>query len=378
MLSYLEASKNLVPIEIYQRGIKYYLEGNVLGFEDLILDYWRLYKVKGKNTYEIKIPILHLTINPDKFNKADIALEQSSSCDCPYFIEYGLCKHIVAVCASLEKEFNDPQKKLNQKTVLDSIFEASEKKIKQEFLSKLDIFMNSSKSQNLTWLEKFIIESKNKENYKEFLSDLQPKFINYLDTFEHEQKMMQILPISMQFGGFSWWQVWKSVITKFLPQNQVKIYISLWRMNLANLFLDFKADFIDNIRNLEENIKLEIIFKLKEDFSNLPEYYISFGIKSQCSTWLKSNLEFFDPLKLLEIVEFKSDWQDEIERLIFRQIQIWSDFLTSNSDYREILETIDKWQKVLGRSDLFEDAIKYLKQNHNKKRRFLSQLEKIL
>jgi hypothetical protein len=221
-------------------------------------------------------------------------------------------------------------------------------------------------------------KSKNKENYKEFLSDLQPKFINYLDTFEHEQKMMQILPISMQFGGFSWWQVWKSVITKFLPQNQVKIYISLWRMNLANLFLDFKADFIDNIRNLEENIKLEIIFKLKEDFSNLPEYYISFGIKSQCSTWLKSNLEFFDPLKLLEIVEFKSDWQDEIERLIFRQIQIWSDFLTSNSDYREILETIDKWQKVLGRSDLFEDAIKYLKQNHNKKRRFLSQLEKIL
>ena len=49
MISYLEAIKPLVNPEIYNRGLKLYLEGRVLGYSELLLDYWRRYQVQGKH-----------------------------------------------------------------------------------------------------------------------------------------------------------------------------------------------------------------------------------------------------------------------------------------------------------------------------------------
>ena len=130
MLSYLETVQKIAQTDVYNRGLKYYLDGKVLSHQDLVLDLWRKYKVSSNRIYEVQIPLLHLALSPKKFDKADLALLESVSCECGYFQEFGICKHIVAVCGSLENEFNINLKKNKRRqteslasNVFDSILE---------------------------------------------------------------------------------------------------------------------------------------------------------------------------------------------------------------------------------------------------------------
>ncbi|MFM6249908.1 MAG: hypothetical protein ACKPEQ_12295, partial [Dolichospermum sp.] len=75
MLSYLKSVQKLIHPSIYQRGIKLYLDGSIVGFEELTLDYWRIYKVIGTDEYLIKIPLLHLALDRQKFDQSSQALE---------------------------------------------------------------------------------------------------------------------------------------------------------------------------------------------------------------------------------------------------------------------------------------------------------------
>jgi hypothetical protein len=77
MISYLEAIKPLVNPEIYNRGLKLYLEGRVLGYSELLLDYWRRYQVQGKHqVYTVDIPLIHLALDKSKHSQAGEALQQ--------------------------------------------------------------------------------------------------------------------------------------------------------------------------------------------------------------------------------------------------------------------------------------------------------------
>ena len=139
MFSYLDAAQKLVSREIYGRGIKYYLEGKVLKFDELVLDFWRLYQVSENHENAIiKLPLLHLALNQSKYEQADKALTEVCSCTCSYYQEYGPCKHIVAVCASIEQEFG-----LNKKPVVQN--QNTEKKVdsllQNIFEAETDIFI---------------------------------------------------------------------------------------------------------------------------------------------------------------------------------------------------------------------------------------------
>ena len=120
MVSYLDSVRKLVDKSIYGRGLKTFLEGGVISFTDLTIDSWRKYQVKDTNTEVVVIPLLHLVLSIQKWEQAENALKESAFCSCLYFKEFGTCKHIVAVCASIEQEFiqqnniNYKSKKFNQ------------------------------------------------------------------------------------------------------------------------------------------------------------------------------------------------------------------------------------------------------------------------
>src|SRR6476469_3860675 len=106
MLSYLDTAKQVVDEAVYARGIRLYLEGRVGRHQDMLLDFWREYGMnEDHNRYVVRLPLLHLALNSSKWDRASQVLKEHASCECAYYQEYGLCKHVVAVCASLEKEF---------------------------------------------------------------------------------------------------------------------------------------------------------------------------------------------------------------------------------------------------------------------------------
>ncbi|NJK71630.1 MAG: hypothetical protein HC932_05330 [Thermales bacterium] len=73
MLSYLNTIQSKVDPAIFSRGVKLYLDGMVGNPVSLLIDNWRLYNVTGSaGSYEVKIPILHLTLSTKKYAMAAV------------------------------------------------------------------------------------------------------------------------------------------------------------------------------------------------------------------------------------------------------------------------------------------------------------------
>lgn len=382
MFSYLQAVSETVDKSIYSRGVKYYLEGRVGKHRELTLDFWREYKVLGTDEYLIEIPLLHLALDPSKFENADQALLESARCNCHYFKEYGVCKHIVAVCASLEKEFN-PSIKSNKiglggdtESILENIFEVEVDKKTRRWSSLLENYIKSSGSQSPTWFDEVVTEvTKKPDDYKIFLEKLNKQINEGIKSYEIEIKIIGLIKQSLYFGGVFWWIFWQPFFHKLERYNKVKLWESLWKMYVVGMFRSFKVEFLESLKSLSVEIKEEIITILQRDFTHQTQFWVNFAIESKFESWLETRIPDLDPKNLLRVYKILPEHGDEIERYVLKQIKVWSDFLQPG-EYGEITDVFKTWERVIGRSEVFEQAVKYIKENHPKKKKLIQEIEK--
>lgn len=373
MFSYLDAVKKAANDGVYGRGIKYYLEGNVGKFTNLILDHWRLYRVIGGKEYLVKMPLLHLVLSPEKYEIGSEALSEAATCTCEYYQEWGICKHVVAVCASLEKEFN-PRKKLNSdpgEVVLDQIFEVENEKQIRIWNSKVEIYFNSSSQGNPYWFEEIASKvAKNPETYQKFVDKLSLEVDHALKTWESELRVMQLIKQSLYFGEVFWWDYWQKFFPQFEPSNKIRQWVDFWKMYAIGIFKPIKNSFLTKLRDLPDSTKNEILVALQKDFVEQNRIWLDFIIESRYLSWLEQHLDTFDPISLFKIYNLLPDSQNEIEIRSMNQVKVWSDFLQPGN-YREIAEIFKIWEKIAGRTEVFEQALKYLQENHPKKKKLL-------
>lgn len=394
MLSYLDTVKTLVNESTYQRGLKYYLEGKVVSFADLNLDFWREYKVVGSEEYIVKIPILHLTLNSKKFSLAPKVIEEMASCTCPYFCDYNkICKHIVAVLASLEQEFglsfkqtkNQTEKIIQNKNlkanIFEAIFEAEKDKQIKHFQYNWEDYLTGSKSnynQYFAFFEEFVRATvKAPDEYRDFLQDLQTEILKDLKDYDKEKKIIQIIPASLLVGKKLWWTFWKKILQQknFSSQSWLNLNENLWKIYISKAVSEISIEVLQFLKNLNSEQKSYLFEKLKDDFADKQEIWLRFALDVEYLDWLSENIDLLDPKILIQLALKDSENREEIEVKMLDKIKVWSDFLQAG-DYEEIVEIFSDWQTKLGRSLYFEEALKYFEQNHKKKRKLIKDLKK--
>lgn len=374
MLSYLETVKKCCPTEIYNRGLRAYLEGKIISQQAMVLDFWRVYKVEDREIYTVQIPLLHLALSLDKHSLASKALQEVVSCDCNYFQEFGVCKHITAVCASLEDEFSISLKKQKRgasssaSQVFDSILEVGiEKKIRQ-FLVALEDFLEVGYS-NLSFLQDFILEVKTDPKYQTTLKQVQALLLEKIENYEYERKILKLVQPSLILDAENWWSVWHKIQAKLTAKNRLKFFSQVWKSYLAGNLESIQAEFKTALQNLAELDKLEIFEFLQKEYEAEAENWLEFAILAQMQSWIVKNLNLLDPLFLLKVIQAFPDIRETAEIHLLEQLKLWSDFLETGQNYDEIIQVFDIWQKELGGSIYCEEALDYFKQNHPKKKK---------
>jgi len=381
VISYLETVKKLVDPGIYARGVRYFLEGSVVAFDEMTLDYWRLYRVVGNKEYFIKFPLLHLALNQKKFNLAAQAITEAVECSCDFYLEHGVCKHIVAVCASLDQEFSlklaSTKTKIAKKessNLLETIFEADKNKQIRQFETDFEQYLESSKSTNFRWLEDFILAAIDSPiDYEEFLKHFKIIIHKYLIDFDKERKILKLIPKTLIYGKKIWWDFWYDNFSEINENKLYDLWTEIWEVKMLNMAGEFEDQIVQQLGQMSDQSKAIILVKLQEKFTFNKKFWLEFIYVSKYWTWFEENLNSLDPQYLLRIAQVWPEKQDQIEHIIFGQAKIWADFLQPGQ-YDEIVELFRQWEDKIGRTENFERALDYYKDLHGKKKSLMKEL----
>ena len=390
MFSYLEAVKSLVIKEVFQRGQKLYLGGDVLTYTSLTLDYWRLYNVKGTTQdilYKVKIPLLHLALKRANWKKAPKALDESANCECAYYQEYGVCKHLVGVCAALDNEFyfrstakDEAEVENMASSILEQIIEVETQKEENEWLKNFEIVIsNSNWYQKSRWLSTMTNQIRSTpELYVEFWNALKGQVSELCADFDHEKKCLALAVETLIFDGDIWWSFWREFIEKGNFQNTKYFWMKvfLWKSD-SNINKIFPKLMYFARQKYSEKEKLEIISlilsKSKISFAAQLEYTSDLQILS----WLKENMDKIDPQNLLKLVELFPDDTESIELKIYNQVREWVDLLPAGEG-EELVQILQSWRDILGNSDLLQDLGNYIITTHKRRRNLVSQVKLVI
>jgi hypothetical protein len=379
MFSYLTAVRSVVDPNVYARGIKLYLQGSVLSHTEMTLDFWRKYVVAGSaQSHTVQMPLLHLALARHKYDLGGQAMVESTRCDCAYFQEFGICKHIVAVCAQLEQEFAPPSKVVSeqiQASVLDNIFQAEADKKIRVWLSKVEDYLaKDSQGQTYWWEEVATFFRTDPSGYEAFWSSLAQMVEEATKTWEKEARLLPLIYLSLQLGGARWWDFWQPYLSQISQNRMEKLLVDLWKLKVIGACKNFEPQLLDFLSQLHDQQKEQTLRELQKVFPHSAKFWLDFVFESKFESWVDKNYQTLDPLSLIKAVEMLPDRSEKFELEILRQVRIWSDFLQTGQ-YDDLIQLFQVWQRRLGRSQYFEQALKYLQENHPKKKKLLRQLE---
>lgn len=376
MVSYLDSVRKLVDKSIYGRGLKTFLEGGVIGFSDLTIDSWRKYKVKDSNTEVVVIPLLHLVLSIQKWEQAENALQESAFCSCAYFKEFGTCKHIVAVCASIEQEFIQPKKHKLQKqeiqSSLDNLFEYNNNQEQREWLAKIYQYFERSRSNLFPWISQ-IVRKTSDENLKftEFWQGFEDICKQATQDFDQEKKLAQLIVDSMITGSVVWWKFWIKLFPSLHPTHHIKVLAELWFQSHL-LKHEYGKLLNEYLVKLEDNLKILIMQEL-DAYPNKDELKVQFALQCKMKDWLEEQMAKLDPMSLIEMAILYPDLLENIEENIFQHLKIWADFLTPQGT-EEIREIMLAWRTKIGDTSSYVETKKYLKESYPKRKKLWADL----
>jgi hypothetical protein len=423
MFSYTQIAKDIVDSDIYNLGTRLYLDGGVGGVERLLIDNWRIYNIKdGTKSYRVTIPVLHLVLNKNKFDQAGEALLQSINCTCNYFGEFGVCKHIVGVCQSMQKEFLEIEgkSKLSNKekqlgtNLIGNIFDVEQKSKIRKLQEYFETYFAKSEVRSIYWFELFVHEVKklsvkelkippvkgvrglestnlkfspgdtvvavtqnlnSRDYYSNFLTELKQSFKTKLRDYDMEKKVYYLMTVSLQIGGRFWWEFWQDLIPDFTERQQLRLWSEVYRWKMSRITTEYN-DLIESALIIKTDLeKKQILEKLQEDYPNSLNLWLDFVLTSRYEEFLVDNLDKFDPDLLIDVAYILPEQRETIEIKIMNQVKVWSDF-TKSGDYIDIINTLTKWAK-LGRSDYFWETMKYIQTQHKKKPKLMKVLKSL-
>jgi hypothetical protein len=418
-ISYLEAAKLKSSEAVYARGIKYYLFQKIKSWKDLPLPFWRQYEVKGENqVYTVRFPIAHRLLEITSLEHLAEVVDTHTSCNCQYFIDYGICKHIVAVCNEIDVEFFDPKKdfklksdakeiaRLQSSSVLDNIFGIEKQKKFSEYISYL--FKPNTPSyltremvidleRELQPLVDKTLQMAKEKSFDEALNEYQIDINAEPKTYPLAHKLLT--EISPKLGYYKeekdlyvllekvvyFWQSpafcllylsWQSPMT---VENQAKHVYLLYRLSFTILSqsrwsLVWK-DYLSS-KSLAQEVVDRVLELLESDFGRDTPITVAFAIWVRYSTWLETNLELLQNNDLLEIIKILPDRHEEIDRILRSRALAWIDYLPANTqNYQELSHFLHEWANILGSSEYLDEVLEHLRLIHTKKKSLLALVE---
>jgi hypothetical protein len=386
MISYLGIAQDLTDSSVYARGVRLYLEGKVGRPVELDLEYWREYEVYDRVTYTVRLPILHYALKQSALDNAPHALTEFVSCGCEYFAEMGICKHIVAVCASLEQEFNPHQDEYIGETekstkqedssslILDRIFEVEVDKKTKRWQHEFEAYLSQSGSKIPRNLQLMIgIINKDAHLYGEMITFIKKYSQEATTDYNKEKNLTRFILFTLHYNNPLWVEMWLGMLSSFDESNRRKIILELWIILKSGVKKEIRELFEIYLKNLSEEDKEYYIDQLKQIYTKNKDLWLDFVESSQAHQWIIDNYKDLDPLTLIRFAPLVPDLQEDIEISILNQLKQWGDFLQVG-DYDEIIEVFHRWQKVLGRSSYYEEAVRYYKDTHSKKKKLISSI----
>jgi hypothetical protein len=387
---YIQLISNEVPKNIIQLGQKLFLAGAVVMDSELGIANFREYKVLESNqNYVVRTPIWHIALTTRDSDKIQELITQYTSCDCPYFAEVGICKHICGVFDSLESEFIGydkvkletekfiPKKDIiNSKNLISDLFDFEQNKWQQQQLVRLDSYFNKNSGTIVFW-EDLVIHLK-KTPAKKFLSTISSILQTKSTEYENEKKILGLLETAFLLDHMTWMDIIVEVLEGFTTRNQYKFWGNLWRKTINNSSLnnnEIRVTIKGFLASQSEEYKEGILDFLKSNYESSPQLWLQFIMDSKFERFILSSIDSYDPELMLDIIEILPEQRELIEQKITNKVKIWLDFLITG-EYKELEQFLLKW-KILGRSYYLEKVIEYIRQNHSKKRSLIKFLENL-
>ncbi len=418
-ITYSEAAKTKTSEAAYARGIKYYLYQKIKSQQNLLLPFWRLYEIKGEHeNYFVRFPVAHKLTQISSLTQLADILENHAACTCPYSLEYGICKHIVAVCSDVDTEFFEPQKefklkndakeiaKLQNGNILENIFGIEQVKKQAEFLNYL---VKPNTPSYLT--REMVLEI---ENEMRPIADQAVKLIGS-NGFQNGIEML-CSEIKLKGDNFTlicrilekiepklgFYKEEKEIFillekTVYFWQNPSFLYLIIYwipKISIANsskmIYLLFKLNFtiLENSRwaktfveylcsgALEDELIEAVIEDLEQDFGGDAPITASFAIQTRFASFLDKNLETLQNSVLLQVIDILPDNHEQIDQILRDRARAWVDYLPTNTQsYTELSVFLHSWATSLGSSEYLQEILNHIRQIHHKKKALLALIE---
>jgi hypothetical protein len=388
MINYKNIIQTLAEDSTFNRGLRIYLEGGIISRRKCILQDWRNYKVHDlykKATYEVKVPILHLTIDKNSQTETNLqsAINEFVSCNCEYHQEEkAICKHIVAVFADLSNEFN--QSRVNSQHNFDGIFnqiqESNNQKEYQQFYFSLESLLD-----NFNWSHKFSFLAKLNESLRinnltiEQIKNLKSFYLEkineFLEKWENEKEFSKYFYLFLSQNQDFWFEILIEVFPKLELKTKVEIIGKLFKnkqdINLYSKFLEFlRISEIGNIESFFEQIIERYVF----DFKTKVELAIDLGYQE----FIENEINKIDPLTIFKYFEINNDGDfEKYETIIINQLKEWLYFI-NNENYDKIEEILKIWIKInKGISYNLSEFLAFIKTEYRKRRKLIQIIDNL-
>jgi len=397
VFSYLKIVQDIVDEGLYSRGVRLYLDGKVMKPTDMTLDYWRIYQVIGKRENAIvKIPLLHFALSKKKEDQVAVALEESVQCSCEYFAEYGICKHVVAVCAQLEQEWNpkqDQDHNQSANSLLDSLFAVEQEKTSREVVVRLQHVLETGSITPVTMVQQLescatwiatqftsvqMIDKKPVTDVDFSMTKLVEIIRTYVGDYRKEKRIIRIIshPTLVEKGGIHWLQFWLHFVPDMDEHHQLIVYFQIWTAILVGATQAFREESHALFATCSDTFKQQLLLKIQHEFEHQPEHWLRFIFAAKMKSWIMDNRTSLDGQYLLLAMKIFPENREEWEICLQNYYATWTDFLPVG-DYEEFIKLLQKWRNF-GMSDYLKETLDYAIRTHKKKRKLTQALRPLL
>jgi hypothetical protein len=382
VFSYLSTAKELVSEDIYQLGLKEYLLGNVLEYVSMDLRDWRRYEVRGREVYTVIFPLLHLLTTKLQWKRGADNLKQLTRCTCEYYDNIGVCKHIVAVCASIDREIKPLGDSVDQTLAtptLNRILDFESQSATRDWLHEFEYFFELDQQddpQNLSLrrLYESLRAAFSHPDNEVFLEELSRYVQEHLREPRFQKRLLQLALFNRAWlvGGVGFWQVMLPAIEHSSAENKTAFWVDLWKEweFFATGLVEVAPVVQASAQNLDHEEKLEILTRLREDKQQLPTL-LSFAQFSGEYTFVLEHLSQMDIGRLIALLPELGEYH------LGEQTRTFSDFLTAKDESR-LVSYLRDWKHALPDSAEYIRVVELIKTQHKRRKKLIQEIRKLI
>lgn len=396
MFSYLNYLNKQIDTSIIKRGQKIFLDGGVQKLINLPISGWQKTQVIDNNhSYSTIFPLTHQLLSRENWDKTYNLWQELSKCNCHYFLEAGVCRHLVAIASKLDWELQQEVIKAeifsDEVSFIDLYNQVNSTQIINNLLNQFDgLIISSYNPRQISLLSRITSSLRNLDNESQinFFDDLNLIIRKHIKLYEEEKKIIKIVLDTIKIDPSFWWGFWKdkiALITEYGWICLVKEIFGVYIDTGYNQFKEVNRGILSQITvNCDQVIKDKILNEYQitknkintkaETFQKIYEFAIAIGNHK----WLLDNLELIDPEKLIALIKIlPSQYRDKIDKNIKSQLIQWMAFVTNNQK-EEILQLLILWRDSGEISEYWYETIDCIKSTINPKTKLFKEVKELI